>query len=238
MIRSIIVDDEPASAVIIRSFISMGKLPIEIIGEARDGLEAQGLMKREKPDLVFVDIQMPGMNGFELMQTMPEFNYIVITAYESFQYAQQALRLGAKDILLKPMEYKALQSAITRALGWKFTQNTLTNEVIQYIQMHYGERVEVNDLAKQFYTTASHIARTFKKNMGTNVISYLHQVRIEHAAAMLRESDMGIKDISERCGYENLNNFYKYFKDAYGCTPAVYRAEHGRETDVLFVEDD
>lgn len=233
MIRSIIVDDEPAVAVIIRSFINMGKLPIEIVGEARDGKAALGMMRQQKPDLVFLDIQMPNMNGFELMQAMPENNYIIITAYESFHYAQQALRLGAKDILLKPVEYGALQSAITRALGWKFTQNALTNEVIQYIQTHYGEKVEVNDLAKQFYTTASHIARTFKKNMGTNVISYLHQVRIEHAAAMLRNGDMGIKEISEACGYENLNNFYKYFKDAYGCTPAVYRAEYSREIDVV-----
>lgn len=223
MIRALIVDDEPAAAIIVRYFIKTSQLPIEIVGEARDGEIALEMMRAQLPNLVFLDIQMPNMNGFDLMRAMPDYNYIIITAYESFQYAQQALRLGAKDILLKPVEFEPLRRAITRALGWNFTQNALTNDIIEYIQTHYAEKVEVNDLARRFYTTASHIARTFKKNMGTNVISYLHQVRIENAAAMISTTNLSIKEISEACGYENINNFYKYFKEIYNCTPAMYR---------------
>lgn len=229
MIRALIVDDEPAAAGIIRYFINMSHLPIEIVGEARDGAAAMGLLERQNPALVFLDIQMPNMNGFELMQARPDYAYIVITAYESFQYAQQALRLGAKDILLKPVEFDALERAITRALGWKFTGNALTNSVIEYVRGHYGEKIEVNDLARRNYTTASHIARTFKRYMGTTVVTYLHQVRIENAAEMIRSTDLGIKEISERCGYDNINNFYKHFKDLLDCTPAAYREEARRK---------
>lgn len=223
MIRALIVDDEPAATGIIRYFIKMSHLPIEIVGEARDGAAAMNLLELQSPGLVFLDIQMPNMNGFELMQVKPDYNYIIITAYESFQYAQQALRLGAKDILLKPVEFDALERAITRALGWKFTENALVNDIIEYVRTHYGEKIEVNELAKRYYTTASHIARTFKRHMGTTVVTYLHRVRIENAAAMIKNTDLSIKEISETCGYDNINNFYKHFKDNLSCTPAAYR---------------
>ena len=228
MIQAIIVDDEPAAAIIIRYFIKTGKLPIEIVSEARDGRSAMELMERYHPALVFLDIQMPNMNGFELMQAMPNYNYIIITAYESFRYAQQALRLGAKDILLKPVEFEALQTAISRALGWKFTQNALTNDILEYIHLHYSERVEVKELAQRYYATSSHIARSFKKNMGVGVVAYLHEVRIRNAIEMMKRSGVSIKEISEACGYENINNFYKYFKQITNMTPAAYMNEKGQ----------
>ncbi len=227
MIRAIIADDEAAGSVIIRYFIKMGKLPIEIVDEARDGEAALEMIRRERPDLIFLDIQMPCLNGFELMRAVPDANYIIITAYESFQYAQQALRLGAKDILLKPVEFEPFCDAITRALGWKFTKNHLTNEIIEYIQQNYTQKIEVNELARMYYTTASHIARTFKKHMGMGVISYLHEVRIQKAISLMQNTDTGIKEIAETVGYENINNFYKYFKQMTGCTPAAYREKRG-----------
>jgi len=225
MIRAMIVDDEPAAAIIIRHFIKTGTLPIEIIGECRNGEEAAEMIQKLEPGIVFLDIQMPRMNGFELMRILPNCNYIIITAYESFQYAQEALRLGAKDILLKPVELGALKNAITRAIGWKFTQNTLANEIIEYIHLHYAEQIEMNELAKQYYTTAGHIARTFKRFMGSGVVSYLHEVRIQNAVSMMRDTNMEIKEIAEACGYVNINNFYKYFKQATGMTPASFRKQ-------------
>lgn len=224
MIKAIIVDDEPAVAVIIRYFVSNNNLPVEIVGEARNGNTAIELIERFDPGLIFCDIQMPGMNGFELMKACPNRNYVIITAYESFQYAQQALRLGAKDILLKPIEFEPLNNSISRALGWRFTQNQLTNDIIEYIQTHYNQKIEVNELAQMYYTAPSHIARTFKKHTGRSVIEYLHQVRVAKAVDLIRGTNLEIKEISEQCGYESLNNFYKYFKLNTGTTPANYRA--------------
>lgn len=223
MIQAIIVDDEPAAAIIIRYLIKNEELPIQIVGEAQDVSTAIEMIDQHLPKLVFLDIQMPRQNGFELMRLRPNCKYIIITAYESFQYAQQALRLGAKDILLKPVEYETLRSAITRAIGWNFTQNTLTNNIVEYIQVNYSKKIEVNELARMYYTTSSHIARTFKKYMGTCVITYLHQTRIQNAQILLDTTQMGIKEIATACGYENMNNFYKYFKQFTGDTPASFR---------------
>ena len=222
MIRAIIADDEPAAGIVIRHLVQKSKLPIEIIGVATDGQKALDMIRAKKPELVFLDIQMPRMNGFEIIQAEPHRKYIIVTAYESFQYAQQALRMGAKDILLKPVEYDTFCSSVGRAIGWKFTQNDMTNDILEYIQKNYAQNIEVNQLAKLYYTTASYIARVFKKNMGTSVLAYLHGIRIKNAIDMLENTDFGIKEIAERSGYENLNNFYMHFKKLTGMTPKAY----------------
>lgn len=228
MVRAMIVDDEPASAVIIRYLIESGNLPIEIVGEATDGRKALETIRELSPDLIFVDIQMPVMNGFELMEAAPDYNYIIVTAYESFEYAQRALRMGAKDILLKPVEYDALCNAVSRAIHWKFTQNELANDILEYIRKNYHQDIELNELAKLYYTTPSHIARTFKKYVGTSVIDYLHGVRIEEAQRLLETSSLDIKEIAEKCGYNSLNNFYKHFSLITGDTPAVFKKKNAR----------
>ncbi len=237
MIKAIIADDEPAAAMMIHHLITESELPIEIVGTANDGAAALSLIRSKHPDLVFIDIQMPCMNGFQVIQEEPNCRYIIITAYESFQYAQQALRLGAKDILLKPVEYDAFCHSVGKAIGWKFTKNALTNEILAYIQANYQTNIEVNQLAKQYYTTASHVTRTFKKHMGVGIVAYLHGVRIKNAVEMLEKTDVGIKEVSIACGYENLNNFYKYFKKLVGYTPAAYRDNNLHISDSIRIEE-
>ena len=130
MIKAIIVDDEPAVSEILTFFIKKNELPIDIVGTAEDGREAMALIEKEKPRLVFLDIQMPIMNGFEVMEESDsETDFIIITAFESFSYAQQALRLGAKDILLKPIQYEQFMEALNRAIGWQFTGSATVNGV-------------------------------------------------------------------------------------------------------------
>lgn len=222
MIRAVICDDEKAAGNIIRYFIEDEKLPINIVGMAVNGREALKLIEREKPDLVFMDINMPYMNGFEVITQVPETKFIVITAYDSFSYAQKALRLGARDIISKPIDLSQLKEAINRAVGWNFTANDTVNKMLWYIHTHYTENISLEDLEEITYCTKSHISRLFKKHMEVSILNYIHELRIEKAVAYLKEGQLGIQEISEKVGYQNLNNFYKYFKQQKGETPAAY----------------
>lgn len=222
MINAIIVDDEPAVSNIISYFIKKDNLPISIIGIADNGEKALDIIKKNDVKLVFLDILMPMMNGFKVMENAPGKDYIIITAYDSFDYAQQALRLGAKDIILKPIEYKQLLQSIMRVIGWKFTSNDTLNGILEYINKNYQEKIDLTKLSKLFYISPSHISRLFKQYLGTNTISYIHEVRIKKAADLLDERYYSIKEVAELTGYENLNNFYKYFKIFKGNTPAMY----------------
>lgn len=90
---------------------------IELVGEAESGLEALALMEAEIPDLVFLDLQMPGMNGFEVVRQirckgrLPVF--VIVTAFD--QYAIQAFEAGAIDYLLKPVRQERLAISIEKA---------------------------------------------------------------------------------------------------------------------------
>lgn len=222
MIRAVICDDEKAALNIIRHFIEAEKLPIKIIGTAENGRDAWNLIKCEKPDLVFMDIHMPYMNGFEIIQKMRDSKVIIITAYDSFEYAQRALRLGASDIISKPIEFEQLKQAVIRAVGWEFTSNEVVNTILAYIYENYNEKIELETLANLTYCSESHIARVFKKHIGMTIISYIHKVRIEKSVQMLEEEKLSVKEAAEEVGYQNLNNFYKYFNLHMGATPAFY----------------
>ena len=232
MIRAVICDDEKATCNIIRHFIEAEKLPIRIAGTAENGRAAWELIKREKPELVFMDIHMPYMNGFEIIQKIRDCKVIIITAYDSFEYAQRALRLGASDILAKPVEFGQLRQAVVRAVGWNFTGNEMVDTLLVHIHEHFNQKMELSALTELVFCSESHMARVFKKHMGMSIISYVHKVRIEKSVGLLKENG-SVKETAEAVGYQNLNHFYKYFNQYMGMAPAAYirrrREKHGED---------
>lgn len=223
MIRAVIVDDETAVFKIIEYFIVKESLPIKIVATATDGEEGLRIIQNNKPDLVFIDIQMPKLNGFEVIRKYKDTNYIIITAFDFFEYAQKAIRIGAKDIILKPIEYNQIIQSIERILNYKFTNNPIINEILEYIHRNYYEDITLKDLSKEYFMESSNLARLFKNNVGVSLINYLHKVRINKAKELLEDKEMEIKDISTSVGYNNINNFYKKFKELTNMTPIEYR---------------
>lgn len=223
MIRAVICDDETAAQRIISYFIESEGLPIQITGTASNGAEALSLIEREKPDLAFLDIQMPTLDGFEIIGKLKDSNtkVIVVTVYNTFSYAQKALRLGVCDIIAKPIDMEQLRQAIIRAVGWNFTPNDMLNTALFYIYQHYTDTIAIADLSKAACCTNSHIAHLFKKYLDMTAVEYINKIRIEKAAQLLRAGS-SIKEAAFAVGYKNLNNFYKYFKLYTGKTPALY----------------
>ncbi|MFT4938322.1 MAG: two-component system LytT family response regulator [Paraglaciecola sp.] len=115
-LRTLIVDDEPLALKLIRKHLD--KIPeIEIIAECKNGREAFDATMDLSPDLMFLDIQMPGMNGFDVVQKLQaDVVPLVVftTAYE--QYALDAFDVHAVDYILKPLDINHLQRAVDRAL--------------------------------------------------------------------------------------------------------------------------
>ncbi|WP_353719044.1 LytTR family DNA-binding domain-containing protein [Dyadobacter sp. 676] len=113
--KAILVDDERYNLDNLEILIGKYCPGVRICGTALDSREATGLLYSCRPDLVFLDIQMPGQNGFEWLQSLPDisFGVIFVTAFD--QYAIRALRLAAIDYLLKPISIDELQIAVERA---------------------------------------------------------------------------------------------------------------------------
>ncbi|MCD6435514.1 MAG: response regulator, partial [Clostridiales bacterium] len=203
MIRAIVIDDERASYGVISYIIEHMNMPITLIGHFRDGQSGWNAIKTMTPDMIFLDIQMPGINGVELMKKIKNeydshINIIVITAYDNFEYAQAALRYGARDILLKPIDRKDFTKSIESVIGYHITENTLINELIEYIHCHYGEDIFLKDCAEKFHTSSQHISRLFKKYMSKSFINYLNEHRISQAKILLEETNLSIKEIASQ----------------------------------------
>jgi DNA-binding LytR/AlgR family response regulator len=115
-VRTLIVDDEPIARAVLREELEQFD-QVEIVGEAESGIEALQMIESTQPSLVFLDLQMPGMSGFEVVRRIgggPRLPlFIVVTAYD--QYAIQAFEAGAIDYLLKPVGQKRLEAAMEKA---------------------------------------------------------------------------------------------------------------------------
>lgn len=226
MIKVVIADDEKAVSKIIQHFIEREKLPLQVEGIALDGESALRMIREKEPDLVFLDIKMPLLDGFEVMKAVQamklDVKIVIITAYESFEYAQRALRMGAMDIILKPIEYEQFTQALRRSVGWNFTANDLVNQVLEYIHTHYTEKIELQLLSEQFHVTASYLSKQFKRYVDTNLISYVNRIRIEHAVDLLKNEHNSIQEVARQVGYENVNYFYKKFREHTGHMPSDY----------------
>ena len=102
-----IVDDEFLQRQLVKKTVNWEKLGLEIAGEAEDGEEALDKILEEKPDILIMDINIPYINGIQVSekvkQVLPDTQVIILTAYGEFEYAKQALSLGAASFVLKPV---------------------------------------------------------------------------------------------------------------------------------------
>lgn len=117
MLRVLVADDEQLERQALRMVLELERHDCQVVGSASTGGEAVKLAEEKQPDLVFMDIKMPGMGGLQairrLRSMMPDVRVVILSAYDEFAYAQEAIRLGTFDYLLKP----AQPSEICRIVG-------------------------------------------------------------------------------------------------------------------------
>jgi len=131
-IKVLIIDDEPPARDIIRHYLS-GDPDIEIAGECENGFEALKGINDLKPDLIFLDVQMPKITGFELLELLTNPPQIIFTtAYDEF--AIKAFEMNAVDYLLKPFAKVRLYQAIEKARQRLLTRNIGNNQEIERLK--------------------------------------------------------------------------------------------------------
>ncbi len=114
-IRSLIVDDEPLARKVLSNLLQ-NEPDIEVLGECADGQEALAAIRKQAPDLVFMDVEMPGLNGFATIKEVDDQQkpvFVFVTAHEKF--AAQAFDAQAADYLVKPFDKDRFHTAIERA---------------------------------------------------------------------------------------------------------------------------
>jgi two-component system LytT family response regulator len=164
MIRTLIVDDEPLARERVWRFLR-DDTEIEVIGECANGDDAVGAILSERPDLVFLDIQMPGKTGFEVVESIGDSAapaFVFVTAYD--QFALQAFEVHALDYLLKPFNRDRFGRTVARAKA-EFaarSQGTLDARIVSLIaglrnEKRYLERLVVKTTGRVFFLRTEEI---------------------------------------------------------------------------------
>jgi two-component system LytT family response regulator len=133
MITTIIIDDEENGRMALRKKLQSYCPSVSILAEARDGIEAIAAIEAHHPQLIFLDIEMPRMNGFEMLNAIREKNFHIIftTAYD--QYAIKAIKYAAFDYLLKPIDIEELKTAVMQV---ELKQNNHTKNQVELLKQN------------------------------------------------------------------------------------------------------
>lgn len=128
MIRTILIDDEPLARDIIKYYLA-DHPEIEIVAECKDGFDGLKAIAQFEPDLIFLDVQMPKISGFEMLELVERRpNVIFTTAFDEF--AIKAFDVNAIDYLLKPIEKERFDQAVKKLISKSQTGNTDTSELL------------------------------------------------------------------------------------------------------------
>ena len=151
--KVLLVDDEPSILRGMEEGIPWNEFGFEVAGTAANGQEAWELIQNERPDVLISDIRMPFMNGLELVRTLNE-NYIrmktiLVSGYDDFEYAQQAIRYGVSEYLLKPISMPQMEELLQR-IHHEITAEIEEKKNQTYLQNMYKENLPI--LKERFLT--------------------------------------------------------------------------------------
>lgn len=254
MYKILIVDDEPLIRRGIKLLVDFKELNINEVFEASNGEEALEIFKNNKIDLVLCDINMPKINGLDFAREIKKINSLVkialITGYNHFDYAHQAIKIGVEDYILKPVSKSDITEVIiklTNKIESEKTQsrlnevvksllkdsgvskeNTYKDEILKIIDKRIGEfEFSLQILADEMGFSSGYLSALFKKLFGKSFQSYVLDLRLEKAKLLLLTTDMKNYQIAESIGISDVNYFGVRFKKAYGLSPKQYKENVG-----------
>lgn len=248
MYKVMIIDDEASARKLMHNSIDWESMDMEVAGEAASGIEAINTIDDIKPDLAFVDISMPFMNGIEFAELAskryPNLIMIIMTAHDKFEYARKCVSLQIFDYMLKPMVRSEVMEVLKRAkerldeagpISWGdgseavSEQRSTTEAVMKYIEENYTDStLNLTSVAQAFGFSSSYLSRKFKSETGKGFAQYLTECRMENAMR-LAGPDMKMFNVSAKVGIPDPNYFGRCFKKYTGKSYSEYAALVTRE---------
>lgn len=151
----------------------------------------------------------------------------MVTAFEDFQYAKQALQLHVFDYIVKPVIsrefYQTLEKFVT-TFGYLEKVSPSIEKVIQLIHNRYEAKLNLKELAKEVHMAPNYLSRKFSEEVGMNFQEYVISYRITKAKSFLKQQpDWSIQQVSEKSGFTSLHHFSSTFKKIVQLSPSQYR---------------
>jgi len=253
--RVLIVEDEELFRHELEATLPWEAWGLLHVGSAEDGDQAYRLIEERRPELVLCDIRMPGLDGLALMRKVHESMepnvqplFIVLSGHADFLYAQEALRNGAFDYLVKPVDDRELEASIRKAIT-KLNERTAESfaalgnlqggasldpyvePACRDIALRYICDLTAESVAARLGISGEHLSRLFKKNMGLTFGEYLTRFRLRKAVELLSDPAVRVGEVADLSGYRDARYFSTLFRKYTGMTPSEFRHRKSSKTD-------
>lgn len=243
-IRVLVVDDEPKLRRGIERLIQADGEEWEIVGSFGSGQQCLDSVDSIKLsfDAVFTDVRMPVMDGLTMLSELKkradaDFFAVIISGYNDFSYVQTAMREGAVDYLVKPIDRSELKKRLAKIKEdvWKKREESAPADELpsgpigaakQWIGEHLSEPVTIDKIASLVYMNPTYFSEFFKQHTGETVLDYVTRKRMEKARTLLLASPLKIYEIATAVGYTDTKYFSKLFKKHFGDLPSKYKQDH------------
>ncbi len=242
--KVLLVDDEAVQLRGLCKYVHWGEYGCEQPHCAGSGKEALRKIAETTYDIVITDVSMPEMNGLEMIvqckKRMTELPcFVILSGFDEFAYAQEAIRLGVRFYVLKPIKVEEIEEVLKtiylenqqKLMGENDAKNSIAAGalhpvifgVVQYIDKEYAENISIQDLSEKFAINSSYLSSLFKKEMNMNISTYITKVRMHNAVRYLKEGKYRISEIAVMVGYQTPAYFSEQFRKEFGCNPKDYK---------------
>ncbi len=231
--RILIVDDDPGMLAMHASVVS-GQSPDYEVVTATDGHEALEMIQRLRPDLVLLDLMMPKLDGFGVLESMRdtdigrEIPVVVLTGKSLSDEDMQRLNHGMASVLAKGIfsadeTLAHIKAALSCALKPASEARRIVLTAMAYIHAQYGASISREDIAQHVSVSSRHLNRCFRQELGISPITYLNRYRIRQAKALLQRGEQSVTAIGLQVGFSSSSYFTRIFKDELGVSPRAYQ---------------
>lgn len=250
MYKLLIVDDEPVIIEGIKLMIDWEKYGIQQIATAANYTEAVEKAIELKPHIGIFDVCIGESRGYDIIEKLKTISlptkYIMISGYDEFEYARRAIRAGARDYLMKPIDKEELGRAVGKIIVEDFhghiaekskndptidpvlkvpynCLSSLTAKVVMIVKGEYSKNINLKLIAEEFKMNSTYLGQIFLRETHMKFSEYLMAYRLVQAKALIETTTDKISYIAARVGYHNINYFYLHFKDFFGFSPSDLR---------------
>jgi AraC-like DNA-binding protein len=229
----LIVDDDTRTLEMYARILQTQSVPYRVL-RAHNGQEALTLIQQDRPDLVLLDLMMPGLDGFGVMEAMQEneatrdIPVIVLTGQVLTEKQMARLNRRVATVLEKGLfsaeeTLSHVEAVLARHRKLGGEAQRLVRRAMAYLHEHYAEPISREDLARHVGMSDDYLTACFRRELGMTPVTYLNRYRINLARALLTTTDRSVTEIALAVGFSDSGYFSRVFRREVGVSPDTFR---------------
>ena len=202
--------------------------------KAHDGREALEIMAQRRPDLVLLDLMMPVLDGFAVLEAMRErestravpvivLSAQILTTQDMARLQQGVAAILAKGVFTGEEVLAQVETVLNRSKHLSDEAQRVVRQVMAYIHEQYAEPISRGELAAHVGISERHLTHCFRQETGLTPITYLNRYRIRQARSLLEQGGMNVTEVALAVGFSDSSYFARVFREEVGVSPHAYQ---------------